>query len=228
MPDDPTRVKPLYMMAPLVVLALAQIASAQFSGPLLRMQVSSAELQLEVHRQGLGNNINDIAQTDDPRDIMRYPNTGSCVFVYENGNYLFQKREERTVGQPKVKSAEGVLTPDEMERLKAILDNEDLKKIKTPPAPDLPSDTAAIREIERLDAQINHAGTVQRFTTVKERVKTNGQGLVSSAPSNGADSFLDNGVPYKKTLKPLVKWFDEFSKKNKSALKESKREYCGQ
>lgn len=217
-----------YLVGVLILLALTKVGSAQVSAPLLRMQISSAELQMEVHRQGMGNNINDIAKTDNPRDVMQYPNTGSCVFVYENGSYVFQKREERTVGQPKIKVSEGVLTSEEMQRLRDTLDSEELKKIKTPPAPDLPLDTEAIREIERLDVQINHAGAVQRFTTIKERVKTNGQGLVSSAPSNGADTFLDNGASYRKTLSPLVKWFGDFGKKNKSGLKDSKREYCEQ
>lgn len=36
----------------------------------------------------------------------------------------------------------------------------------------------------------------------------------------GMDTLLDNGAPYKKTLGPLLKWFNEFGKKNK--LKESK------
>ncbi len=99
------------------------------------------------------------------------------------------------------------MAADDLQRLKAILDNEDLKKVTTPKAPVLPADTQVIREIETLDAQINRAGSIQQFTTVKERVKTGALISATSGPSNGMDTYLDNGAPYKKTLSPLMKWF---------------------
>ncbi len=40
------------------------------------------------------------------------------------------------------------------------------------------------------------------------------------------DTYLDNGAPYKKTLSPLMKWFEGLEKKSKSDLKESKPQYC--
>jgi len=222
MPNHSAFDKRLKLLMPIVLL-VAQIASAQ--GPLLRLQRSTAEAEIQENRQSLGNDVNNAAQ-EISRDVWKYPNTASCLVVYQDGKYGFEKRDEHTVGSPKIKSAEGVLAADDLQRLKAILDDEELKKITTPKAPVLPADTQVIREIETLDAQINHAGTVQQFTTVKERVKTGALISATSGPSTGMDAYLDNGAPYKKTLSPLLKWFEELQKKNKSALKESKSQYC--
>jgi hypothetical protein len=210
---------------PLALLVVAQIASGQGTTTLLRLQRSTAEAEIEQNRQSMANNVWDAA-AGDPRDVWKYPNTASCLVVYQDGKYALEKREERTLGHPKVKSAVGVLAADDLQQLKAILDNEDLKKITTPKAPDLPADTQVVREIETLDAQIGHGGTVQQFTTVKERVKTGALISMTSGPSTGMDTYLDNGAPYKKTLSPLMKWFEELQKKSKSALKESKPQYC--
>ena len=111
-------------------------------------------------------------------------------------------------------------------RLKAILEDDELKKVTTPKMPDLPADTEALREVESLDAQIDHAGSMQHFTTVKERVKTGAATSMTSGPSNGLDTYLDNGTAYRKTLNPLLKWFEGLEKKSKSELKESKPQYC--
>jgi hypothetical protein len=40
------------------------------------------------------------------------------------------------------------------------------------------------------------------------------------------DAYLDNGAAYKKTLSPLLKWFESIEKKSKSDLKESKPQVC--
>ena len=222
MPSESGFKKGLKLLMPVGLLLVAQIASAQ---ALLRLQRSTAEAEIQENRQSLGNDVNNAAQ-EISRDTWKYPNTASCLVVYQDGKYGLEKRDEHTVGSPKIKSAEGVLAADDLQRLKAILDDEELKKITTPKAPVLPADTQVIREIETLDAQINHAGTVQQFTTVKERVKTGALISATSGPSTGMDAYLDNGAPYKKTLSPLLKWFEELQKKNKSALKESKSQYC--
>lgn len=208
------------------LVLMTQCALGQTIATLLQLQRSNAELQIEDIRQGLGRNINEIATKNDPQDVWKYPNTESCLVVYEDGKYAFEKREERTVGRPRVKSAEGMLSPADLQELKAILENEELKKITTPQTPELPADTQAIREIERWDAHINHAGTVQQFTTVKERVKTGATSSGASGPYTGMDIYLDNGAPYKKTLSPLMKWFEEMGKKSKSGMKEAKPQYC--
>jgi len=160
-----------------------------------------------------------------PGDVWNYPNSLSCLVVYGDGKYVLEKREEQTLGKPKIKSSEGTLTADELQSLKGILDDEALKTVTTPKMPELPADAQALREIESLDAQIDRGGSGQHFTTVRERVKTGAQSI-SSGPSTGMDIYLDNGAPYKKTLGPLMKWFDSVEKKSKSGLKDSKPQYC--
>jgi hypothetical protein len=225
MPSESGYDKGLQLLMLLGLLVLAQLAGGQGTTTLLRLQRARANLEIAENRQSVGRNIFDVARGN-PLDVWKYPNSVSCLVVYGDGKYAFEKRDEQTLGKPKVKSAEGVLAADDVQRLKAILENEELKKVTTPKVPDLPADTQAVREIESLDAQIDHAGTVQRFTTVKERVKTGALISATSGPSSGLDTYLDNGAPYKKTLSPLMKWFEELEKKNKSALKESKPQYC--
>lgn len=225
MPNHSAYNKRLKLLMPVGLLLLAQAAVGQGSPTLLRLQRSTAEAEIQQNRQSGGNNVWDAA-AGDPRDAWKYPNSASCLVIYNDGKYALEKREEHTLGNPKVRSAEGALAADDLQRLKAILEDEELKKVTTPKAPVLPADTQVVREIETLDAQIHHAKTVQQFTTVKERVKTGAIISATSGPSTGMDTYLDNGAPYKKTLSPLLKWFEELQKKNKSALKESKPQYC--
>lgn len=215
----------LKYLAILAVLAASEFGVCQDnSKPLLRLQESRAFLNIDSnarHGQGMWG-----ITYGNPGDVWQYPNSLSCLVVYGDGKYLLEKREETIVGKPKVRLAEGNLAADDLQRLKAILDDEGLKKIKTPAMPDLPDDAQAVRDIDSLDAQIDHGGTTQHFTTVKERVKTGALISATSGPSTGMDAYLDNGAPYKKTLSPLLKWFESIEKKNKSDLKEAKPKVC--
>jgi hypothetical protein len=207
------------------ILVLSEIAAGQDATMLLlRLQRSRATLNIDAnaeHGQGWWG-----LTYGNPGDVWQYPNSLSCLVVYSDGKYILEKREESTVGKPKVKLAQGNLGADDLQRLKIILDEEALKKIRTPKMPELPPDAQAVRDIESLDAQIDHSGITQRFTTVKERVKTGALISATSGPSTGIDAYLDNGEPYKKTLSPLMKWFEGLEKKSKSDLKESKPQYC--
>ena len=217
--------KPRTLLAFAAILLAAQMCvSQESSGQLLRLQRSRAYLNIDAnaeHGMGLWG-----LTYGNPGDVWHFPNSLSCVVVYADGKYVLERRDEETLGKPKVKRAEGSLGADDLLRLKAILEDEALKKIKSPPMPDLPADAQALREMDSLDAQIDHAGTMQRFTTVRERVKTGAMISATTGPSNGMDAYLDNGEPYKKTLTPLVKWFEGLEKKSKSDLKESKPLYC--
>jgi hypothetical protein len=204
------------------LLLLAASVLAQESTPLLKLQRSKAYLNLEtnvVHAQGM----NGITYGKSG-DVASYPNSLSCLIVYGDGKFALEKREESTVGKPKVKRAEGILGPDDVQRLKAILDDDAFKKIVTPKAPTLPDNASAIREIESIDAQIDRAGTPQRITTIKERVKMGAS--ETGGATNGMDTYLDNGAPFQKTLNPLLKWFEGVEKKSKSDLKEAPPQNC--
>jgi hypothetical protein len=146
--------------------------------------------------------------------------------VYNDGKYAFERRDESTVGKPKVRSAEGTLGGDDLQQLKAILDNEELKKVTGLKPPETPANAAMLREAEMMEVVIDREGQAQQFVAVKERFKTQGSTGVSTAAGTGMDVYLDNASAYRKNLNPLVKWFEGVEKKSKSSLKESKPQYC--
>jgi len=205
-----------------MLLLADTIAGQGSSTPLLKLQRSKAYLNLEtnvVHAQGMHG-----ITYGKGGDVSSYPNSLSCLLVYGDGKFILEKREETTVGKPKVKRAEGALAADDLQHLKSILDDEGLKKIVTPKAPELPSNAGAVREIESVDAQIDRGGTPQRITTIKERIKM--AASETGGATNGMDTYIDNAAPFQKTINPLIKWFDSVEKKNKSGLKDSTPQYC--
>lgn len=218
----------LMLLALVALLFLPQIAASQDNSMLLRLQHSRASVDINANTtQSVGRNVYDAAAQAPDQGVWKYPNNSSCLVVYNDGRYFLEKRDEQKVGKPKTKTAEGTLSAGDLQQLQAILADEDLKKIANPKAPELPSDTEAIRDAETLDVEIDRAGVTQRFSTVKERVKTGDiTGNIHNLPSSGLDTFIDNGAPYKKTLSPLIKWFESVEKKSKSSLKDSKPQYC--
>jgi len=197
-------------------LFLAQLAFSQATVPLLRLQRSKAFLDIDSHVEH-GQGLSGVT-TGNAGDIWRYPNALSCLVVFDDGKYVIEKRDEPNLGKPKIKAAEGTLPAADLQQLKTILDNEALQKLVSPPVPDLPSDTVAMREVESIDTQIKRTGTVQHFTTLKRRVKT--------SAASGMDTFLDNGTQSRKTIEPLMKWFDALDKKSKNDFKDAQPQYC--
>ncbi len=219
---SPFRFNRLLALVPLALVFFAHIATCQVSSaPLLRLQRSKADLNLEtnvVHAQGM----NGITYGKGG-DVSTYPNSLSCLVVYSDGKYVLEKRDEQVVGKPKVKSAQGTLGADDLQHLKGILDDENLKKIVSPKPPDMPNN-ATIREIESIDAEIDRGGPPQHLTTVKERLKLGATD--TGGFTNGMDTYIDNAAPFQKSLNPLMKWFEGLEKKSKSDLKDSKPQYC--
>ena len=164
-----------------MLLLADTIAGQESSTTLLKLQRSKAYLNLEtnvVHAQGMHG-----ITYGKGGDVSSYPNSLSCLVVYGDGRFILEKRDESTVGKPKVKRAEGALAPDDLQHLKAILDDEGLKKIVSPKAPEFPANAGAVREVESVDAQIDRGGTSQRITTIKERIKW--QPVRLAAPPTG-------------------------------------------
>jgi hypothetical protein len=208
------------------LLVLATLANAQEAKPLVQIQRLKAELESQSNAMSSGRNSWDSGfNGSEQMDVKQYPNSQVCLVVYDDGNYAMEKRDEHTPGKPKAKSAVGALSADDLQHLKAMLDDEELKKIVSPKAPELPPDARVLEEAERLDVLVSRGATPQQFSFMKERVKT-APSLTgaSSGSMNGMDSFYDNGAPYKKTVAPLMKWFDEMGKKNK--LQDAKPQYC--
>ncbi|MGA7564546.1 MAG: hypothetical protein WBW53_00560 [Terriglobales bacterium] len=208
-----------------LVLGLLLLAAATFAQesatPLLKLQSSKADLNLDtnvVHGQGMTG-----ITYGKSGDVFSYPSSLACLVVYGDGKFVIEKREEPTLGKPKIKTAEGTLDANDLQHLKSILDDDNLKKIVTPKAPEMPNN-ATLREVESIDAQIDRAGTVQSITTIKERLKMGASEF--GGVTNGMDTYLDNGAPFQKTLNPLLEWFEGLEKKNKSDFKDAKPRYC--
>ncbi len=207
-------------------LVLAAFASAQDSKPLVKIERMKAELDSQSTAMSNGRNSYEAGFNGSQQmNVQQYPNTNTCLVVYPDGKYFVEKKDERTPGKPKVKSASGVLSADELQQFKAVLDEDEIKKITMPKDLVLPDDATGLKEAERVDVQVHRETALQQFTFMKERIST-GPGKAGNAASSltGMDVFLDNGAPYKKTVAPLMKWFDELSKKNK--FQDSKPQYC--
>jgi hypothetical protein len=212
--------------AGLLVLATTRFAFAQDGKPVVQIQRVRAELEEQANTMSSGRNVyagNLGGQSQ--MDVRSYPNSANCVIVFESGKYILEKKTEHTIGSPKFKAAEGSLSPDDLQHLKAILNEPDVQKITMPKPLEMPPDTQAIRDAERVDVQVGRPEGTQQFTLTKERIKTGtSNGVSSSASLNGMDTYLDNGTPYKKTLAPLMKWYDDLAKKAK--FTDSKPQYC--
>src|ERR1700692_2966522 len=147
----PLRSGKLFAFLPTIAALLplmANVAAAQNSTTLLRLQRSKAYLNLDtnvVHAQGM----NGITYGKSG-DVFSYPNSLACLLVYGDGKYVLEKREEANLGRPKIKIAQGSLSADDLQHLKSILDDENLKKVATPKPPELPDDDVSIREIESI------------------------------------------------------------------------------
>src|ERR1700676_3766979 len=107
----------LKLLPVLGMLTAAEIGAGQnASTPLLRLQRSRADLNIDAgakHGQGLWG-----LTFGNPGDVWQYPNSLACLVVYGDGKYVLEKREEVTVGKPKVKRAEGNLGADDLQRPK--------------------------------------------------------------------------------------------------------------
>jgi len=207
------------------LLLLTPLASGQGTKVLLRIQRLRVELATDTVSMSIGRNPYDAGSRRGLLDVNQYPNSATCLVVYDDGKYFFEKKEEHTLGKPKAKSLEGVLSEDELKYLLGLLNEEEVKKLTTPKMPDLPALATALEEAERLDVQVNRDAAVQQFTFMKERVRTGATITGSSAGGlRGMSTFLDSGAPYKKTVAPLLKWFEEIGKKGR--LKEAKPQNC--
>ncbi len=212
-----------------ISLLLAHVSVGQ-EPTLLRLQLSKATIDIDATggMRASGGNILALGPSASEMGTSTYPNSASCVLVYNDGRYVLEKRDEHTVGKPKVKVAEGTLGGNDLQQLKSILESEGLKEVTGLKAPEPPENAQALREAEMMEVQINHEGTMQHFVAIKERFKTQaiGTSAVATAPSTGLDTYLDNASAYRKTLNPLIKWFEGLEKKSKSSFKESKPQYC--
>lgn len=222
--------KTLEQFVVLIALLVAQVAVCQEPPTLLRLQRSkmTAEMDATGGMRAQGGNILSLGGSASQMGTATYPSSASCLVVYSDGRYFLEKRDEQTVGKPKVKVAEGTLGAEDLQQLKSIVASDEIKKISTLKAVEPPEGAQLLREAETMEVQITREDATQQFRAVRERYKTRSLGSsdVAAAPSTGLDTYLDNASAYRKTLNPLVKWFEGLEKKSKSSLKESKPQYC--
>lgn len=213
-----------------ILLLAAQVVVSQNQPTLLRLQRSKAALDLDATggMRSSGGNILSLGGTPSEMGTSSYPNFASCVVVYNDGKYVLEKRDEPKVGRPTVKVAEGTLSAEDLQQLKSILNSDSIKNINHLKAVEPPPNAQMLREAETLDVQISRDTDMQHFIAAKERFKTQaiGSSELAGAPSTGMDTYLDNASSFRKSLNPLVKWFEGVEKKNKSSLKEAKPQYC--
>src|SRR5690349_2003925 len=92
------------------LLLLAPLAMGQSAKTLVQIQRLRAELESDSNAISIGRNAYDAGINGSQQmNVRQYPNSATCLIVYDDGKYFFEKREERTVGKPKAKSAEGTL-----------------------------------------------------------------------------------------------------------------------
>ena len=212
------------------LLLQVQVSAGQEGAILLRLQRSTmaAEIDATGGMRGNGGNITSLGVSGGEMATATYPSSASCVAVYNDGRYVFEKREEKKVGNPKVRSTEGTLSGDDLQQLKSILSSDDIKKITGLKPIEPPPRAQLLREAQTIEVQITREDAPQHFLAVKERYKTLALGASESAgvPSTGLDTYLDNASAYRKTMNPLLKWFEGIEKKSKSSLKDSRPQYC--
>lgn len=215
---------PLFLL--LGFLVLAPLANTQDSRPLVKIERLKAELESQSNAISNGRNSWEAGFNGSQQmNSQQYPSSTTCVVVYGDGKYFIEKKDARNPARPKAKLASGVLSADDLQHLKAMLDDEAFKKITMPKDLVIPDDAAGLTEAERLDVQVNRGANLQQFTFMKERLKRGpGPSGSTSGSLSGMDIFLDNGEPYKKTVTPLMKWSDDLGKKNK--FEEAKPQYC--
>jgi hypothetical protein len=214
-----------------IVVAALQVSLGQQASTLLRLQRSklAAEIDASGGMRGSGGNIMSLGASPGQMGTATYPSSASCLVVYNDGKYVFEKRDEQRIGSPKTKSTEGTLDADVLQQLKSILNSDDIKNLTALKSLQPPEGAQLMREAETMEVQITREDALQHFLAVKERFKTAaiGNSSVAAAASTGMDTYLDNASAYRKSLNPLVKWFEGIEKKSKSSLKESKPQYCG-
>src|SRR5215470_9095236 len=94
----------LKLIAVINLLLGVQVPVGQEHAILLRLQRSKmvAEIDATGGARGQGGNIMSLNPAD--MGTATYPSSASCVAVYKDGRYVLEKREEKTVGSPRVKS----------------------------------------------------------------------------------------------------------------------------
>src|SRR5438105_15907544 len=95
------------------LLLWALLANGQAAKTLLQIQRLRAELQTDTNAISNGRNAYDSGfKGSQLLDVSQYPNSASCVVVYDDGKYFLEKREDRGGRKHKAKATDGALAAD--------------------------------------------------------------------------------------------------------------------
>lgn len=210
--------KTIYVPLLLAVCAASALAQEGGNGKvLLAYQRTNTSMEMESaapHARGVGGTISQSS-------TLHYPTMNTCLTVYEGGNYQFEKVDERG-SKPKTKIYQGTLTPEQLQQLQAIVNEESLKGLSSPPLPEVPSDAGRLKEGELVTVKIARDSGPQDLAFAKKRYSTTGGNNLSS----GLDSYASNWGKNDKPMKPVLSWVKDVEKKSQSVAKDGTATSC--
>src|SRR5262245_2127062 len=109
----------------------------------VKYQRTNAYMEMESaapHARGLGGMVSQ-------HSTLHYPTINTCLTVYENGDYRFERIDERS-GKPKIKVATGTLTPAELQQVQSIVNDQSFRSISPGQPSDPPEDAVRLKEGE--------------------------------------------------------------------------------
>src|SRR5215813_7519243 len=182
--------KPAYLLVVIFLCAVVGLAQENADGKVLvKYQRTNASMEMDSaapHAQGL-------AGTVSQHSTLHYPTINTCLTVFENGDYLFERIDERS-GKPKVKVAKGTLAPGEVEQLKSIVNDQNFRGISPAQPPDPPEDAVRLKEGELISTTVSRSEGPQQIIFLKRRYVTSG--------SSGLDKISSNWEKLDKPMKP--------------------------
>lgn len=206
--------KMIYLTLVFCLCATAGWAQENAEGkPLVKYQRTNAYMEMESaspHAQGLGGMVSQ-------HSTLHYPTINTCLTVYENGDYVFEKIDERS-GKPKVKVAKGTLAPAELQQLQSIVNEQSFRSISPGPPADPPEDAVRLKEGELVATTVVRPEGPQQIIFLKRRYATAG--------SSGLDKFSSNWEKFDKPMKPFLAWEKDVEKKGQSAAKDGAAPSC--
>ena len=121
--------KIIYLTLLFWLCAIGSFAQDQPAGkPLLAFQRTNANMEMESaapHARGVEGTVSQSS-------TLHYPTINTCLTVYDNGVYIFERVDERSA-KPKTKVLQDTLTPEQLQQLQAIVNDQAFRSISSPP-----------------------------------------------------------------------------------------------
>jgi hypothetical protein len=205
------------VMAGATLLLLCGPAVAQqgrgSAGLLLRFQKTTTSMETDPTGGGQ-------VRSYDPQSLtVHYSSDSTCLLVYQDGTYYYEKMSERTRGKTTIKAFQGTLQPADLEQLQSVTAQPAFRDISSPAVPTQPDDATYLKEGEILTVTLPRPGRAQLFTLVKKRYATKDS-------HNGMGALVSNWSGLEKTLKPFLSWVKNVEKASKAVTTDSRSSSC--